>query len=156
MSVKAVITICAAFFVLGGVSLYLFAMVLSARDRKKSRRTGKKQNSAKKPAVQKKEPLIQRIGTMNLILIVVGVSMLTFTVAMIRIFLIYGAIPDTLVTCVFAALGGECGVMGMIKTSKEKYREREWQKEDRQQTAQETPPEPDELKDRPEPDDIGK
>ena len=42
----------------------------------------------------------------------------------------YGMVPDTLVTCVFAALTGECGVMGWIKTSKVKHQERRWQKED--------------------------
>lgn len=154
MDIKAVIVACAVFFVLGEISLYLVAAILSARSRKK-RRTSKRSSQSKNAPAQEKESLIQRIGVMNLILIVVGVSLLAFTVAIIRIFLIYGAIPDTLVTCVFAALGGECGVMGMIKTSKEKYRDREWQKEDRQQTVQEASPTPDELKDRPEPDDIG-
>ena len=40
-------------------------------------------------------------------------------------------IPDTLVTCVFASLAGECGIMGWIKTSKERKRERKWEIEDR-------------------------
>ena len=39
-------------------------------------------------------------------------------------------IPDTLVTCVFAALGGECGAMAWIKTTKERRQDREWQKQD--------------------------
>ncbi|MCC8136411.1 MAG: hypothetical protein LIO40_07090 [Ruminococcus sp.] len=72
-------------------------------------------------------------GTMNIILIIVGVSLLCFTVCMIYLFTVYGSIPDTLCTCVFAALGGECGVMGWIKTTKDKRREREWQKEDEQE-----------------------
>ena len=41
-----------------------------------------------------------------------------------------GCIPDVLVTCVFAVLGTECGALAWIRTSKEKYKEREWQKED--------------------------
>lgn len=75
------------------------------------------------------------VGVMNIILVVVGVSLLSFTIAMIHIFREYGAIPDTLVTCVFAALGGECGIMGWIKTSKERRRERVWEIEDRQEST---------------------
>lgn len=61
---------------------------------------------------------------MDVILVIVGVVLLLFTVAMVVTFYICGAIPDTLCTCVFAALGGECGVMGWIKTAKERYAER--------------------------------
>ncbi len=75
------------------------------------------------------------IGTMNLILIIVGVALLAFTVTMIWIFTVYGAIPDTLCSCVFAALGGECGVMGWIKTTKDKKQDREWAKADEQEAV---------------------
>jgi hypothetical protein len=68
---------------------------------------------------------------MDVILIIMGVFLLLFTVCMIIFFCLYGAIPDTLVTCVFATLAGECGIMGWIKTSKERYRERKWELEDR-------------------------
>lgn len=70
------------------------------------------------------------IGVMDIILIVVGISLLSFTVCMIEIYKTYGAVPDTLVTCVFACLGGECGIMGWIKTSKDRRKDREWQLED--------------------------
>lgn len=93
-----------------------------------------KKNEVDKKSYQSSEK--KGIGTMNLILIIVGVSLLAFTIAMIWIFLTYAAIPDTLCTCVFAALGGECGVMGMIKTSKEKYKEREWKKEDEREAME--------------------
>ena len=73
------------------------------------------------------------LGVMNIILIIVGVCLLLFTIEMIRTFREYGAVPDTLVTCVFAALGGECGIMGWIKTSKNRHREREWEVEDRKE-----------------------
>lgn len=73
----------------------------------------------------------KQFGTMDYILIIVAVSMLIFTIVMIVIFLKYGAIPDTLCTCVFASLGGECGVMGWIKTTKERMKDREWLVEDR-------------------------
>ena len=69
-------------------------------------------------------------GTMNLILIVIAVALLAFTLKMIAVFEATGMIPDTLVTCVFAALGGECGAMAWIKTTKERRQDREWQKQD--------------------------
>ena len=49
---------------------------------------------------------------------------------MILLFEKYGSVPDTLITCVFAALAGECGIMGWIKTTKEKNKDREWFLED--------------------------
>lgn len=79
----------------------------------------------------------EKIGAMDVILVIVGISLLAFTVAMIQIFREYGAVPDTLVTCVFAALGGECGIMGWIKTTKDRNKERKWEQEDRQEAKQE-------------------
>lgn len=64
----------------------------------------------------------KRIGTMDIILILVGIALVVFTAVMLYFFAVFGAIPDTLCTCVFAALGGECGIMGWIKTAKEKYK----------------------------------
>lgn len=89
--------------------------------------------------IQEKQSDKQRkpIGTMDKILIVVFICLVIFTVTMIRIFTIYGSVPDTLVTCVFAALGGECGILGWIKTTKEKRQDRKWQQEDRKQEREE-------------------
>lgn len=70
--------------------------------------------------------------TMDLILIIVGALLITFTIMMIVLFKQYGYVPDTLITCVFATLGGECGIMGWIKTNKDKNRDREWQLDDEQ------------------------
>lgn len=70
---------------------------------------------------------------MNLILILIGVALLSFTAVMIWLFITAGSIPDTLVTCVFAVLGGECGVMGWIKTAKEKAKDRAWAQEDKKE-----------------------
>ncbi len=86
----------------------------------------------KKPSRKK-----SNIGVMDIILIIVGISMLAFTIAMIQLFREYGAVPDTLVTCVFAALGGECGIMGWIKTTKDRNKERKWEQEDRQEAKRE-------------------
>ncbi len=73
------------------------------------------------------------IGTMNVILIIVGAFLVAFTLKMISLFETYGMVPDTLINCVFVALAGECGIMGWIKTSKEKNKDRRWQLEDRKQ-----------------------
>lgn len=71
------------------------------------------------------------VKTMDIILIIIGVFLLLFTVCMVILFCLYGSVPDTLVTCVYATLAGECGVMGWIKTSKERNRERKWELIDR-------------------------
>ena len=68
--------------------------------------------------------------TMDKILILIGITVLVFTIVMIWLYLITGAIPDTLCTCFFVACTGECGFMGWIKTAKTRYLEREWMKED--------------------------
>lgn len=60
-------------------------------------------------------------GTMNLILLLLGVIGVAFTVTMIVVYCKTGGIPDTLVTCFFAAVFGECGVMGMIRHAKIKH-----------------------------------
>ena len=87
---------------------------------------GKKQ---KKPAKNQKKRV--KIHTMDLILIILAVLIIIFIIDMRNIFLKTGAIPDTLVTCFFATVGGECGAMAWIKTSKEKKAERLQQLRDR-------------------------
>lgn len=74
----------------------------------------------------------KRIGVMDIILVFIALTLIVFSVVMIRTFWLYEAIPDTLCTCVFAVLGTECGAMAWIKTTKERYKEREYQKEDRE------------------------
>lgn len=69
---------------------------------------------------------------MDVILAVIAVFLLLFIVVMVWLYYQTGAIPDTLCTCVFAACGGECGVMGWIKTTKERQRERSFELEDRE------------------------
>lgn len=80
----------------------------------------------KKPKAKAKK----RMGTMDLILLLVFLCLVIFTVTMIALFTVYGSVPDTLVTCVFATLGGECGILGWIKTTKEKKQDRRWQQAD--------------------------
>lgn len=128
MPLKLVITLCVTFFVLGAAGLYLMVSVMGAI-RKRGQRSKKNRSNGHRPEA-KKETVLDRMGTMNLILFIVGVALVWFTVTMIDLFKTYGSVPDTLINCVFLICGGECGVMGWIKTNKEKYRDREWAKED--------------------------
>lgn len=77
------------------------------------------------------------MGTMNLILIIMFLCLTSFTITMIWLFTMFGSVPDTLITCVFAALAGECGIMGWIKTTKERTRERKWEKQDQREARAE-------------------
>lgn len=60
----------------------------------------------------------QKIGTMDLILLVIGIFLALFTVAMIVIHCITGSTPDTLIENVYKICGFECGAMGVIKSVK--------------------------------------
>lgn len=80
------------------------------------------------------------IGTMDVILFIVAVLLIAFTVEMVILFREQGMIPDTLCTCVYATLGGECGVMGWIKVTKEKKQERAWTLQDRQEEREKNNP----------------
>lgn len=87
----------------------------------------------------------KHMGTMDFILLIVFLCLTVFTIAMIKLFTVYGSVPDTLITCVFATLGGECGILGWIKTTKEKKQDRRWQladmrreKEEAERIAQQT------------------
>ena len=91
---------------------------MAKKKRRRSRRAASKQP--------------KQIRTMDVILVVIAVALTAFTVEMIVIFRESGAIPDTLCTCVFAALGGECGAMAWIRTSKDRNQERKWIREDRE------------------------
>lgn len=125
MSVITTIVIGFLCFLAGAASLLTLYCFLNRKAR--VRRKTKVQNTEK----GQKESFLSRFGTMNLILVIIGVTLLTFTIVMIDLFKNYGTIPDTLVTCVFAILGGECGVMGWIKTNKDKNRDRKVELEDR-------------------------
>lgn len=72
----------------------------------------------------------KKVKTMDLILVIIGVTLAVFTIAMIHLFTLYGAIPDTLCACVFSVLGTECGAMAWIKTTKDKQQDRKWRLSD--------------------------
>lgn len=88
----------------------------------------RRKKRARAKAKAAKQP--KQIRTMDVILVVIAIALTAFSIAMIKIFRETGTIPDTLCTCVFAALGGECGAMAWIKTSKERKQDRKWIQED--------------------------
>ena len=79
----------------------------------------------------------KKMGTMNIVLIILAIFILIFVGVMLWMYYRTGGIPDTLCTCVFAICGGECGVMGWIKTNKERYRDRQFELEDREMLKEE-------------------
>lgn len=74
----------------------------------------------------------KKVRTMDVVLVIIAVFLLLFIITMLILYYVTGAIPDTLCTCVFAICGGECGVMGWIKTTKERQRDRQYELEDRE------------------------
>lgn len=77
------------------------------------------------------------VKTMDVILIIVGLFLAAFTATMIALHITTGSTPDTLITCVFAACAGECGIMGWIKNTKERQRDRKYELEDREYAKKE-------------------
>lgn len=132
LPLKTVVVICLVCAMAGAVGLYLLASAVSAWKKRKKR---KARSAAAEKDQPEKKSILGRVGTMNVILVVCAVAIVVFTLEMIDIFKEYGMIPDTLVNCVFLAVTGECGFMGWIKTNKEKYRDRQWQKHDRLETV---------------------
>lgn len=73
----------------------------------------------------------KKIRTMDVVLVIVALFLLVFVIALMWMHYRTGGIPDTLCTCVFAICGGECGIMGWIKTTKERCQDRKNELEDR-------------------------
>lgn len=73
---------------------------------------------------------VKGIGTLNIILIAVGAFFVWFNVQILDIYRQYGSIPEGYANTVVAATIGECGICGWIRTSKDRQRERRWEKHD--------------------------
>lgn len=113
MSVLNIVLFCAAGFLLGIVISWLVSNIVSRIRNRTARRRVEPQATPQKKGIK----------TMDLILAIIGVSLVWFTHRMLVLYETTGGIPDTLCQCVFALLGGECGVMGWIKTNKDKAAE---------------------------------
>lgn len=109
------------------VAIIVGAALLGGAAAIKGIRTSRRTDMAGKRTQAKTKGRRNRMGTMDFILLIVFLCLTVFTIAMIVLFTVYGSVPDTLITCVFATLGGECGILGWIKTTKEKKQERRWQ-----------------------------
>ena len=59
-----------------------------------------------------------KLGTMDLILLVIGIFLALFTAAMTVIHCVTGSTPDVLIENVYKICGFECGAMGVIKSVK--------------------------------------
>lgn len=71
------------------------------------------------------------IGVMNIVLIIIGITTAIFISVMIWLFYMFQSVPGELIIAYFAFVGGECGVMGWIKNTKERNQDRQWAKEDK-------------------------
>jgi hypothetical protein len=78
------------------------------------------------------------MGVMDKILILIAVFLFLFICLMVYLYIRTGGIPDTLVTCVFAICGSECGAMGWIQTTKTRTQDRKVELEDRKSKEDET------------------
>lgn len=76
---------------------------------------------------------IHKIGTLNLVLLLVGTFFIWFNWQMISMYRSYGSMPETYACAVVAATIGECGICGWIRTTKDKRQDRKWQKQDEQE-----------------------
>lgn len=82
--------------------------------------------------VRRLKQIIGKIGTLNLILILVGAFFVWFNWQMLEIFRQYASIPETYACAVIAATIGECGICGWIRTNKDRRREHQWEQEEKQ------------------------
>lgn len=68
----------------------------------------------------------QKDDFLKKVIIILGIFLLLFTVAMIIVFCVTGGSePSTLIACVFAAAIGEGSICGMIQKAKKKKPEEE-------------------------------
>lgn len=84
---------------------------------------------------------LNKIGTLNIVLICVGTFFVWFNCQMLELYKTLGSIPETYACAIVAATIGEAGICGWIRTNKDKVREREWAKEDQKAIESETSPE---------------
>ena len=92
----------------------------------------------------------EKVGVMDKVLILEAVTLVAYTVADLAVFWHTGGEPSTLTACVFGVCGLENGVMGWIKTNKDKAVEAARMSRSGQQDAPVEPP-----TEREEPPDVG-
>ena len=83
--------------------------------------------------LKKLKSAVGKIGTLNLVLIMVGAFFVWFNWQMLEIFREYASIPETYACAVIAATIGECGICGWIRTNKDRKREHKWEQDERKE-----------------------
>ena len=83
-----------------------------------------------KKKIKKIVSAIKKVGTLNIVLMLVGAFFIWFNWQMILVFRECGSMPETYASAVVAATIGECGICGWIRTNKDKQQDRKWQKQD--------------------------
>lgn len=81
---------------------------------------------------KKIKAFVGKVGTLNLVLILMFAFFIWFNWQMLCIFREYACIPETYACAVIAATIGEAGICGWIRTTKDRNRERKWEQEDRE------------------------
>lgn len=76
----------------------------------------------RKARIAKLKAFWNKVGTLNVILVVVFILFLRFNAQMIEIYKLQGSIPETYAITVVGALIGECGICGWIRTTKDKQK----------------------------------
>ena len=106
-----ILAVAAAAMVAGMTAGYLVCAALfrRAQKRARTRRTGPAKRETQK-----------KIGVMDKVLVLEAVILLAYTVADMVVFWHTGSEPYTLTGCVFGVCGIENGVMGWIKTNKDR------------------------------------
>lgn len=74
---------------------------------------------------------LSKVGTLNVVLVLVGLFFLWFNCQMLSIFKTQGTIPEGYAIAVVGATIGECGICGWIRVNKDKKQDRKWAKEDK-------------------------
>ena len=92
----------------------------------------------------------KKMGVMDKVLVLEGMILVAYTVAALAVFWHTGGEPSTLTACVFGVCGLENGVMGWIKTNKDKAAEAARTSGNGHKAGPEEPP-----ADRPEPPGVG-
>ena len=83
-------------------------------------RPAKSGGDTKKKGDHKSRDATKKMGVMDKVLILEGVILVVYTITDMVIFWHTSAEPTTLTACVFSVCGIENGVMGWIKTNKDK------------------------------------
>lgn len=86
---------------------------------------GKRLRKRKQPWYRPLQRAYKKIGTLNLVLVVMFVFFLWFNWQMISLYREANSIPETYAVAVVGATIGEAGICGWIRTTKDKRRDKE-------------------------------